>query len=116
MSARIFAIIELSHFVNTRHTIYSIKKNQTTRRKNMTSKKIKMTFDKYDKLEEKCMNAQYELDGWYPTIEDIQKFVEPSPDKFISFLIFLANQDVKEEQIEAKKYINNFLRHTLELI
>lgn len=33
MSARIFAIIELSHFVNTRHTIYSIKKNQTTRRK-----------------------------------------------------------------------------------
>lgn len=81
------------------------------------NKKIRMTFKKYDKIEEAGLNTEYQLDGWFPTIEEIKKIVEPAPDKFIPFLIYLSNQDVDDEdQIETQKYINNYLINILELV
>ena len=85
---------------------------------------MKMTFDEYDKLEEKFHKIRERtsiLNDYFPTEEEIITYVENSenPNKYIPFLLFLLENtkemELTDEQQSAQKLIQNILYEHLEL-
>ena len=46
---------------------------------------MNMTFDEMCALYDKMENMEFSVDRWYPTEEDIKKFVLPNPEKYVNF-------------------------------
>ena len=48
-----------------------------------------MSFDDYDTLTERLNNNNFKCGDWWPTIEEVQKYIEPNLNKNLEFLIDL---------------------------
>ena len=80
--------------------------------------KTTMTFDELDMLNERLGNNTFKCGDWWPTIEEIQKYIEPNVNKNIEFLLWIletAEMPETSKQKESKKYINNLLIKTLKI-
>ena len=81
------------------------------------------TYDAYGRVEDACAGCSYETD-WFPTIEDIEKFILPDPVRFIPFMIWLLGngpevrmkQALTEAQKEARKRIYQILYDSVKLV
>lgn len=77
-----------------------------------------LTFDRYDEIcneVSKIPNSS----KWYPTVDEINKYIAPDPEKYILFLIWLLETTEKPTSLEAKeamKLTSKILNHNLELI
>lgn len=80
--------------------------------------KSTMSFDDYDMLTERLSDNAFKCGDWWPTIEEIQTYIEPQLNKNLEFLIWIietADAPQTEEEKKSKKYINNLLIKTLKL-
>ena len=80
--------------------------------------KTTMSFDDYDILVERLTDNSFKCEDWWPTIEEIQTYIEPNVGKNIEFLIWILETSTPPEtpeQKESKKYINNLLIKTLKM-
>lgn len=76
----------------------------------------KMTFDEYDDFVERLVNGHYSNEGYYPSKEELDEKTNKEYDKYIDFLIFLAETNPEpetDEEIESMTYINKILRKYL---
>lgn len=77
-----------------------------------------MTLKAYDELCDRLRANEYQCGNWWPSISDLEKYVEPNPEKYIEFLIWIvetAKDPVTDEDKESKKRINRILRHTIKI-
>ena len=79
---------------------------------------MKMTFDTYDEIEDKISKLQYEADGWWPTVEDLETKFKTKCKSDFEFLIWILNTNPEPETEEdklSKKKIQEILYNKLEL-
>ena len=75
-----------------------------------------MTYEKFDDLCEKVTNYKYKPDGWYPTLEEINKYIKPEPQKYISFILWiLENNELPKtkEDKEIVRELNEILKKNI---
>lgn len=76
-------------------------------------KTVKMTFDEYDKLEEICQNIDTKSGSWFPSVDEIDYYLEKFPAKnIVSFFLWILNTYTGEETpdfLKSKKHINEIL-------
>lgn len=80
--------------------------------------KATMSFDDYDTLVDRLVDNCFKAEDWWPTVEEIQKYIEPNVNKNIEFLLWIletADTPITDEQKASKKYINNLLIKTLKI-
>ena len=80
---------------------------------------MKMTFDEMCELYDKMENMEFSVDRWYPTKEDIEKFVLPNPEKYVKFLVWLTQNPhlcMTREEKNVEKIINRILNNTIDVI
>ena len=80
--------------------------------------KTTMSFDDYDILTERLNDNPFKCGDWWPTIEEIQTYIEPHLSKNLEFLIWItetADAPQTEEEKASRKYINNLLIKNLKL-
>ena len=74
-------------------------------------KKIRMTYHKYDILEEKLEKLQTSASPAYPTMWEVDHYIRPNVQKYIKYILWLLKQDVtltkeeKEVQAELRKIV-----------
>ena len=71
-----------------------------------------MTFDEMINLYDKIDRVEFSLDDWYPTVEDIEKYVLPDPDRYMDFLIWITENppmDMTPERKEVEKIMKKLL-------
>ena len=80
-------------------------------------KKVKMTYDDYDKYIDVCEKMTFRCGSWLPKVEDIQYYAEKLNAKhFIEFLIWILETYSGEKDEEYKKVqscINSILYENL---
>ena len=105
-------------FAKIRHTIYetmSLTSNESARGIEM---KTTMTMDELDALYERIGSNSFRAYDWWPTVEELKTYVEPHPEPFIEFLIWIletADDPETPEEEESKKYINRLLIKLLKI-
>ena len=52
--------------------------------------KSQMTLKAYDELCDRLRANEYQCGNWWPSISDLEKYVEPNPEKYIEFLIWIV--------------------------
>lgn len=80
--------------------------------------KATMSFDDYDLLTERLNDNTFKCGDWWPTVEEIQTYIEPHLNKNLEFLIWItetAEAPKTDAEKESKKYINNLLIKILKL-
>lgn len=80
--------------------------------------KTTMTLEEYDNLCDRLSNNEYKCGAWWPTVEEISKYLEPEKEKYIEFMLWVletAENPNNEEEKESKKYLNKILRETLKI-
>lgn len=82
--------------------------------------KNKLTFSEYERMVENLGNIGFMPNGFWPTMEEIKRDIEPNIRKNLPFLIWLvecnptANSSDKNK--EVSKYINRLINANLELV
>ena len=82
-------------------------------------KNIMMTFDEYDQLVERLESISYNPEGYFPTIEEIKKYLEPNFLENYKYMIWLTECNLKPETDEEKAsytYLNKILNKHIKLI
>ena len=80
--------------------------------------KASMTLRDYDLLCDRLNSNGYKCGGWWPSIDDIKKYLEPEKEQYIEFMLWIvetADDPVTEEEKESKKYLNKLLRNTIKI-
>lgn len=80
---------------------------------------IMMTFDEYDQLVERLESISYNPEGYFPTIEEIKKYLEPNFLENYKYMIWLTECNLKPETDEEKasyNYLNKILNKHIKLI
>lgn len=66
-----------------------------------------ITEKEFTKIERAIQNCDYDLDGWFPSIDDLDRFVYPNKEKYFVFILFLLEKSktmsLTSEQQEARK-------------
>lgn len=80
-------------------------------------KKIKMTYDNFDKLEEALENLETQAVPAYPTQWEVDHYIRPNFEKYLKYIMWLLSQDVEltEEELKIQKELRNMLYQNLEL-
>ena len=74
---------------------------------------------KQEKLDELCEDfeqMQFKAEAWWPTVDEIKKYIEPRLKSYINFALWItetANEPVTEEEKASKKYLLDILYHNL---
>lgn len=80
--------------------------------------KTTMSFNELDALYDRVGNNNFKCGDWWPTVEEIQTYIEPQLNKNIEFLCWIletADPPETPQQQESKKYINRLLIKTLKI-
>ena len=78
----------------------------------MQEQKVQMTLKAYDNLCDRLCENEYQCGEWWPTIEDIQTYIEPEPEKYLEFMVWItetATTPQTEEEKESKNMLNRIL-------
>lgn len=78
--------------------------------------RIRYTDEAYGRLEDACAGCGYEAD-WFPTMEDVERFILPDPIRFVPFIVWLLSRDqaLTESQTRARKWLYQILYDSVEL-
>lgn len=71
-----------------------------------------VTTDAYEGMTEILKRNPHQLNGtWYPTIEEIQKYIEPDLKENLEFLIWLINQEMEltMDEKETREYCEKLI-------
>lgn len=80
---------------------------------------MNMTFDEMCALYDKMENMEFSVDRWYPSEEDIEKYVLPNPEKYVKFLVWLTQNPhlcMTREEKKVEKMINRILTDTINVL
>ena len=81
--------------------------------------KTTFTFDEFDILCDRLSNSNFRCENWWPTVEEIQTYIEPNINKNIEFLCWIietASPPQTAEEKKSKTYINKLLIKTLKMV
>lgn len=71
-----------------------------------------MTLQAYDELCDRIASNEYKCGGWWPRVEDLEKYVVPDPEKYMEFLIWIcetASPPYDESDKASQNMINKIL-------
>lgn len=77
-----------------------------------------MSEDNFYAMCDRFDEASFKCGKYYPTIDEIQKYIEPEVEKNLDFLIWIsetAESPKTPEQAEARTYINNLINKHLKI-
>ena len=77
-----------------------------------------MTMDELDMLYDRIGSNAFKAYDWWPTVEELNVYVVPNPEKYIEFLIWIletADDPETPEEEESKKLINRILIKTIHI-
>ena len=80
----------------------------------------RMTFEDYEKEVEFLATMGYKPDGFWPTVDEIMKEIEPEIRKNLLYLVWLTELNpvdkLSKENQESFRYIKKLLNANLELV
>lgn len=80
--------------------------------KEIPENKFYAMCDRFDAASFKCGN-------YYPTIEEIQKYIEPKVEQNLDFLIWIsetAGEPSNPDEVDARTYINELINKHLTVV
>lgn len=80
--------------------------------------KREMTYDEMDAMCERFAQSEYQCGDWWPTMEEVQKILEPKIKANLEFIIWItetADEPVTEEQKEVRRYLLRLINQSVRL-
>ena len=80
--------------------------------------KANMTLKDYDALCDRLHDNEYQCGSWWPSVDDIKKYLEPESEKYLEFMLWVvetAEDPIDEEEKKSKRYLNKILRNTIKI-
>lgn len=78
--------------------------------------KKEMTSDKFFALCDRLDDASFRCGNWYPTIEEIQKYLEPQIEQNLEFLLWIsetADEPTNPDDVDTRTYINDLINNNI---
>lgn len=80
---------------------------------------MQITETKFDSIERAIKNCTYDLQGWFPSVDDLDKYVYPNKSKFMVFVLFLLEKSkgmsLSREGKAVQKELQEFVYQELEI-
>lgn len=80
---------------------------------------VEMTQSKLDELCENFEEMKFKAGPWWPTIEEIKKYIEPHIDERMNFIIWItetADAPQTEEEKASKSYLMKLIYNNLNVV
>ena len=81
-------------------------------------KLVELSKEKFMELQNNILNVQFDVEEWWPSMEEARKLLAPNFPKCFDFIIwFLKNNvPVTPEQKEVKKFLEKLVRDNLHIL
>lgn len=80
--------------------------------------KLNMTLKDYDMLCDRLNDNEYKCGNWWPSVEEIKKYLEPKKEEYAEFMLWIvetADAPVTDEEKASRNYLNRLLTNTIKI-
>jgi hypothetical protein len=81
--------------------------------------KTTLTYKQFNEICEEVEKMVYKPENWYPTVEEIEKYILPNPHAYLKFMLWiLENNDLPQSDADKESFnlLNKIIKENYEFV